>query len=102
VSTAGSRIDGSIPALPLSNPKQFVQGAPVLPDVEAAAAFYRDVLGLTWTIERSWVGVPKLPPNHVISHMAFASSVCEIAMVWGSYSVRISSTPDRRASIPQD
>ena len=32
-----------------SNPKQFVQGAPVLhvPDVSATAAFYRDVLGFT-------------------------------------------------------
>jgi uncharacterized glyoxalase superfamily protein PhnB len=39
-----------MPALPSSHPKQFVQGAPVLhvPDVEAAAAFYRDVLGFTW------------------------------------------------------
>jgi uncharacterized glyoxalase superfamily protein PhnB len=39
-----------MPALPSSNPEQFVQGAPVLhvPDVPAAAAFYRDVLGFTW------------------------------------------------------
>lgn len=39
-----------MPALPSSNPKQFVQGAPVLhvPDVAAAATFYRDVLGFTW------------------------------------------------------
>jgi uncharacterized glyoxalase superfamily protein PhnB len=39
----------SMPAPPSSNPKQFVQGAPVLhvPDVAAAAAFYRDVLGFT-------------------------------------------------------
>jgi predicted enzyme related to lactoylglutathione lyase len=38
-----------MPALPSSNPKQFVQGAPVLhvPDVAATAAFYRDVLGFT-------------------------------------------------------
>jgi predicted enzyme related to lactoylglutathione lyase len=39
-----------MPALPSSNPTQFVQGAPVLhvPDVAATAAFYRDVLGFTW------------------------------------------------------
>jgi predicted enzyme related to lactoylglutathione lyase len=39
-----------MPALPSSNPKQFVQGAPVLhvPDVVATATFYRDVLGFTW------------------------------------------------------
>lgn len=39
-----------MPALPTSNPKQFVQGAPVLhvANVEATAAFYRDVLGFTW------------------------------------------------------
>jgi uncharacterized glyoxalase superfamily protein PhnB len=39
-----------MPELPSSNPKQFVQGAPVLhvSDVLAAAAFYRDVLGFTW------------------------------------------------------
>lgn len=39
-----------MPALPSSNPEQFVQGAPVLhvPDVSAAAAFYRDLLGFTW------------------------------------------------------
>ena len=39
-----------MPAIPSSNPRQFVQGAPVLhvPDVSAAAAFYRDVLGFTW------------------------------------------------------
>jgi catechol 2,3-dioxygenase-like lactoylglutathione lyase family enzyme len=38
-----------MPALPSSNPAQFVQGAPVLhvPNVEATAAFYRDVLGFT-------------------------------------------------------
>jgi uncharacterized glyoxalase superfamily protein PhnB len=36
-----------MPDLPSSNPKQFVQGAPVLHvrDVMATAAFYRDVLG---------------------------------------------------------
>jgi predicted enzyme related to lactoylglutathione lyase len=36
-----------MPELPSSNPKQFVQGAPVLhvTDVVATAAFYRDVLG---------------------------------------------------------
>ena len=39
-----------MPALPSSNPEQFVQGAPVLhvPDVSATAAFYRDLLGFTW------------------------------------------------------
>jgi predicted enzyme related to lactoylglutathione lyase len=36
--------------LPSSDPAQFVQGAPVLhvPDVQATAAFYRDVLGFTF------------------------------------------------------
>jgi predicted enzyme related to lactoylglutathione lyase len=39
-----------MPALPSSNPAQFVQGAPVLhvTDVSATATFYRDVLGFTW------------------------------------------------------
>src|SRR5437660_9909496 len=39
-----------MPKLPWSNPKQFVQGAPVLhvSDVVATAAFYRDVLGFMW------------------------------------------------------
>src|SRR6185503_3255016 len=39
-----------MPELPSSNPKQFVQGAPVLhvSDVVATASFYRDVLGFTW------------------------------------------------------
>jgi catechol 2,3-dioxygenase-like lactoylglutathione lyase family enzyme len=39
-----------MPALPSSNPKQFVQGAPVLhvADVKASAIFYRDVLGFNW------------------------------------------------------
>ena|SRR5256885_1299841 len=39
-----------MPELPSSNPKQFVQGAPVLhvTDVVAAATFYRDVLGFTY------------------------------------------------------
>src|ERR1041384_5173301 len=39
-----------MPELPSSNPKQFVQGAPVLhvSDVVATAAFYRDVLGFTF------------------------------------------------------
>jgi predicted enzyme related to lactoylglutathione lyase len=39
-----------MPTLPSSNPKQFVQGAPVLhvSDVVATAAFYRDVLGFMW------------------------------------------------------
>ena len=39
-----------MPNLPSSNPKQFVQGAPVLhvSDVVATAGFYRDVLGFVW------------------------------------------------------
>lgn len=39
-----------MPALPTADPAQFVQGAPVLhvPDVKAAATFYRDVLGFAW------------------------------------------------------
>src|SRR5205085_2955512 len=39
-----------MPKLPSSNPKQFVQGAPVLhvSDVVATAEFYRDVLGFMW------------------------------------------------------
>ena len=39
-----------MPRLPTANPRQFVQGAPVLhvPDVTATATFYRDVLGFTW------------------------------------------------------
>src|SRR4030095_10468924 len=39
-----------MPALPSSNPDQFVQGAPVLhvSDVAATASFYRDVLGFAW------------------------------------------------------
>jgi len=39
-----------MPEVPSSNPKQFVQGAPVLhvPDVPGTATFYRDVLGFTW------------------------------------------------------
>jgi predicted enzyme related to lactoylglutathione lyase len=38
-----------VPALPTSDPAQFVQGAPVLQvaDVAATTAFYRDVLGFT-------------------------------------------------------
>ncbi len=36
-----------MPAYPSSNPRQFIQGAPVLhvPDVQEAAGYYRDVLG---------------------------------------------------------
>ncbi|MEE8252801.1 MAG: glyoxalase superfamily protein [Hyphomicrobium sp.] len=39
-----------MPDMPTSNPKQFLQGAPVLHvrDVKATAAYYRDVLGFTW------------------------------------------------------
>jgi catechol 2,3-dioxygenase-like lactoylglutathione lyase family enzyme len=36
-----------MPAYPSSNPRQFIQGAPVLhvPDVQTAVGYYRDVLG---------------------------------------------------------
>ena len=39
-----------MPQPPSANPRQFVQGAPVLhvPDVVGTATFYRDVLGFTW------------------------------------------------------
>ncbi len=39
-----------MPAVPSSDPEQFVQGAPVLhvADVLATATYYRDVLGFTW------------------------------------------------------
>lgn len=39
-----------MPDRPTSDPQQFIQGAPVLhvADVEATAAYYRDVLGFTW------------------------------------------------------
>jgi predicted enzyme related to lactoylglutathione lyase len=39
-----------MPDRPTSDPAQFIQGAPVLhvADVEATAAYYRDVLGFTW------------------------------------------------------
>ena len=39
-----------MPAQPSASVKQFIQGAPVLhvPDVEATARYYRDVLGFTW------------------------------------------------------
>ena len=39
-----------MPDHPTSNPKLFIQGVPVLhvPDVEATARYYRDVLGFTW------------------------------------------------------
>ncbi len=39
-----------MPDMPTSNPKQFLQGAPVLHvrDVKATATYYRDVLGFTW------------------------------------------------------
>ena len=39
-----------MPGPPSADPKQFIQGAPVLhvPDVEATARYYRDVLGFTW------------------------------------------------------
>jgi catechol-2,3-dioxygenase len=40
-----------MPDMPTSNPKQFLQGAPVLHvrDVKATAAYYRDVLGFPGT-----------------------------------------------------
>ena len=39
-----------MPDRPISDPRQFIQGAPVLHvgDVQATAAYYRDVLGFTW------------------------------------------------------
>ena len=39
-----------MPDMPTSNPKQFLQGAPVLHvrDVKATATYYRDRLGFTW------------------------------------------------------
>ena len=39
-----------MPVHPSANPKQFIQGAPVLhvPNVEVTASYYRDVLGFTW------------------------------------------------------
>ncbi len=39
-----------MPKRPDSNPKQFIQGAPVLHvlDVEATAKYYRDFLGFQW------------------------------------------------------
>lgn len=39
-----------MPGYPSSNPAQFIQGSAVLhvPDVAAAVAFYRDVLGFTF------------------------------------------------------
>jgi hypothetical protein len=39
-----------MPNPPTSNPKQFIQGAPVLhvPDVKAIATYCRDVLGFQW------------------------------------------------------
>jgi uncharacterized glyoxalase superfamily protein PhnB len=38
-----------MPSRPTSDPRQFIQGAPVLhvPNVEDTAAYYRDVLGFT-------------------------------------------------------
>src|SRR6185369_6057253 len=42
-----------MPDLPSSNPRQFIQGAPVLhvPNVIGTATFYRDVLGFTWDFD---------------------------------------------------
>ena len=39
-----------MPGVPHSNPKQFVQGSPVLHvvDVLATASYYRDTLGFNW------------------------------------------------------
>ena len=39
-----------MPDRPTSDPKQFIQGAPVLhvADVKATAAYYRDILGFRW------------------------------------------------------
>ena len=40
----------AVPAAPISAPKQFIQGAPVLhvPSVKDTAAYYRDTLGFQW------------------------------------------------------
>ncbi len=48
-----------MPDQPTSNPKQFIQGAPVLqvPDVEVTAAYYRDVLGFNCDYVDSGYGV---------------------------------------------
>ncbi len=42
-----------MPNYPTSDPKQFIQGAPVLhvPEVKTTAAYYRDVLGFQWDFE---------------------------------------------------
>lgn len=39
-----------MPDRPTSDPRQFIQGAPVLhvADVSATAAYYRDILGFRW------------------------------------------------------
>jgi hypothetical protein len=39
-----------MPDRPISDPEQFIQGAPVLhvADVKATAAYYRDILGFHW------------------------------------------------------
>lgn len=39
-----------MPDQPTSEPKQFIQGAPVLhvADVQATATYYRDILGFEW------------------------------------------------------
>lgn len=39
-----------MPDRPTSDPKQFIQGAPVMhvADVNATAAYYRDILGFKW------------------------------------------------------
>ncbi len=39
-----------MPDRPTSDPKQFIQGVPVLhvADVKATAGYYRDILGFTW------------------------------------------------------
>jgi predicted enzyme related to lactoylglutathione lyase len=43
-------MNDTMPNPPNSNPKQFIQGAPVLyvPDVRATAAYYQNVLGFQW------------------------------------------------------
>ena len=43
-------MNNTMPNPPISNPKQFIQGAPVLsvPDVMATATHYRDILGFQW------------------------------------------------------
>ena len=48
-----------MPEVPTSNPKLFIQSAPVLHvrDVRATAAYYRDVLGFAWEYDDGYYSV---------------------------------------------